>query len=234
MRSPLRLPLIVALLTLGGIAVIDTSASAQSAPARPGAQVPRPPATGTQRGRPATPAKPAEVPLPPPPKPPAAQDARFKTIYVTEGVKTETLTYVKGPRERFEFQDTVLLKQHDQKRTIQVMRSANTYLVIPDGLPAAAPAPAASAPNAAPKPPGVVIVSTTIIDTGERKNAFGYQARHVKTVIDKQPTQGACDTSKQRIETDGWYIDAPPVVAAQSEGEKAPPVAPSAARLCCG
>jgi len=145
---------------------------------------------------------------------------------VTDGVKTETVTFVKGPRERFEFQDTVLLKQHDQKRTIQVMRSANTYLVIPDGLPTAAAAPAVTAPNAAPKPPGVVIVSTTIIDTGERKNAFGYQARHVKTVIDKQPTQGACDTSKQRIETDGWYIDAPPVVATQSETEQPPPVAP--------
>src|SRR5205085_7442337 len=31
---------------------------------------------------------------------------------------------------------------------------------------------------------------------------------HVKTMIDKQP-MAACDSSKQRIETDGWYIDAP-------------------------
>ena len=32
---------------------------------------------------------------------------------------------------------------------------------------------------------------------------FGQQARHVKTMIDKQPMPGACDTTKQRIETDG-------------------------------
>jgi hypothetical protein len=33
---------------------------------------------------------------------------------------------------------------------------------------------------------------------------------------------GACDTSKQRIETDGWYIDAPPAVSNQAGAEQAP------------
>jgi hypothetical protein len=50
---------------------------------------------------------------------------------------------------------------------------------------------------------------TTIVDTGERKTAFGREARRVKVMIDRQPMPGACDTSKQRIETDGWYIDQP-------------------------
>ena len=35
------------------------------------------------------------------------------------------------------------------------------------------------------------------------------------TVLDRQPQAGACDQSKQRMETDGWYIDAPKAVAAQ-------------------
>jgi hypothetical protein len=114
----------------------------------------------------------------------------------------------------------VLLKQHDQKRTIQIMRAANTFLVSPDGMPPA-PIPGVAAPAAAPpKPPGVVLVATTIVDTGERKSAFGQQARHVKTMIDKQPMAGACDTSKQRIETDGWYIDSPPVFVAQPSPEQ--------------
>jgi hypothetical protein len=143
---------------------------------------------------------------------------RFKTTYTTEGMQTETVTYIKGQRERFEFQDMVLLKQHDQKRTIQIMRTANTYLVAPDGPPMA---PIGAAP-AAPKPPGVVMVATTIVDTGERKTAFGQQARHVKMMIDKQPAPGACDTSKQRIETDGWYIDSPPALASQAQPEQAP------------
>ncbi len=52
-------------------------------------------------------------------------------------MKTETVTFIKGERERFEFEDMVLLKQHDQKRTIQISKTANTYLVAPDGMPAA-------------------------------------------------------------------------------------------------
>src|SRR4029453_13672956 len=129
-------------------------------------------------------------------------------------MKAENVTHIKGARERYEFQDMVLLKQPDQKRTIQISKTANTYLVAPDGM-ARAPVPGA-APAAPPKPPGGIMVATTIVDTGERKAAFGQQARHVKLMIDKQPMAGACDTSKQRIETDGWYIDAPPSTTKQS------------------
>ena len=46
------------------------------------------------------------------------------------------------------------------------------------------------------------MIATTIVDTGERKDAFGQQARHVKTMVDRQPQPGACDQSKLRIETD--------------------------------
>jgi hypothetical protein len=102
----------------------------------------------------------------------------------------------------------ILLKQRDQKRTIQISKAANTYLVSPDDMPPAPIAPAAT-PAAPPKPPGTIMIATTIVDTGERKEAFGRQARHVKTMIEKRPMPGACDTSRQRIETDGWYIDTP-------------------------
>ena len=54
-----------------------------------------------------------------------------------------------------------------------------------------------AAPSAPPKPPGVIMVATTIVDTGERKAAFGQQARHVKMEqLHKQPMAGACDSSK--------------------------------------
>jgi hypothetical protein len=140
------------------------------------------------------------------------EDVRFKTVYETGDQRTEAVTFIKGPRERYEFQDMVLLKQHDQKRTIQISRAANTYFVVPEG----APQTAGLAPAVPPRPNGVIMVATTIVDTGERKMAFGRQARHVKVVIDKQPTSGACDTSRQRVETDGWYIDAPALIANQS------------------
>jgi hypothetical protein len=187
------------------------SAAAQTQTAKP--TPPRAPTTkpAPSTAKPAT-AKPAPEPAKPP-APPPPQDVRFKSTYTTGEMKTESVTYIKGERERFEFQDMVLLKQHDQKRTVQISKEAKTYLVAPIGLPPA-PMPGVD-PAAPPKPPGVVVVATTIVDTGERKTIFGQQARHVKMAIDKQPTAGACDTSKQRVETDGWYIDVPSAMAKQ-------------------
>jgi hypothetical protein len=71
------------------------------------------------------------------------------------------------------------------------------------------------------------------VDTGERKPVFGQQARRVKTTIDRQPAAGACDPSKQRVETDGWYIDAPATGASQpaSQSADAPPATGCADRV---
>ena len=105
----------------------------------------RPRQTKPQPSRPAIPkpAPPAAKPDTKPPEPikpptPPPEDVRFKSVYTTGDQRTETVTFIKGQRERFEFQDMVLLKQHDQKRTIQISRAANTYLVAPDGMPVAA------------------------------------------------------------------------------------------------
>src|SRR5688572_25285639 len=190
------------------VPVAAAQAQTQKPPAKPAPSTAKPSTAKPSTAKPAAPtAKPAPEPAPPPP-----QDVRFKSVYTNGDMKTESVTYIKGERERYEFQDMVLLKQPDQKRTIQISKTANTYLVAPDGLPAApvAPVAPAAAPGMPPKPPGMIMIATTIVDTGERKAAFGQQARHVKMMIDKQPMAGACDTSKQRIETDGWYIDAPP------------------------
>src|SRR5262249_48985492 len=92
-----------------------------------------------------------------------------------------------------------------------------SYMVIPDG---AAITPAA-VPNATPQTPGIVMMTTTIVDTGERKTVFGLQARHVKTTMDKQPAPGACDPAKQHIEMDGWYVDLP-IQAAPPDNPQTP------------
>ena len=144
----------------------------------------------------------------------------MKTAYTTAGQKTESVTYRKGQRERFEFGDVIVIKQNDLKRTLQVMTAANSYMVVPDGGMPGGLAPAA-APGAAPQTPGVVAMTTTIVDTGERKAMFGLQARHVKVTIDRQPAGPACDPSKQHIETDGWYVDLP--AGAQAAQDVTPP-----------
>lgn len=152
----------------------------------------------------------------------------FKSKYTTGDQVTESTTYVQANRERYELADMILLKQHDQKRTVQISLASNTYLVAPEGMPAT-PATAAGAPGAPPKAPGVVMMATSIVDTGERKDAFGQQARHVKTMVDRQPQAGACDQSKLRIETDGWYIDLPKAMATPSANEGLPSNAPACA-----
>ena len=194
-------------------------AGQKPAPApRPAAPTAKPPAPST--AKPAAPAavKPAE---PAPPPKPVVQDLRMKTVYTAAAQKTESVTYRKGQRERFEFGEVVVIKQHDLKRTLQIMRAANSYMVVPDGAPPAVPVPA-GAPGAAAPTPGVVTVLTAITDTGERKTLFGLQARRVRTVIDKQPAPGACDPAKLHIETDGWYVDLP--VPAQTAQDVVPPL----------
>lgn len=198
-------------------ASVPTAQVAAQTTQKPPVQTAKPPVQTAKPPQKPAPA-PATKPAPEPPKPvaaPAPQDLRYASTYTAEGLKTESVTYIKGQRERFEFQDIVLLKQPDQKRTIQIMKAANTYLVMADGAPMPGMPAAAANPAAPPKPAGLVNVLTTIVDTGERKAAFGQQARRVKTMIDRQPGPGACDTSRQRIETDGWYIDQPRALTAQ-------------------
>ena len=187
----------------------------QQRPARPAPQRP---------ARPAIPVAPAPDPAPARAAVAAAQDLRFKTVYTNANVKTESVTLIKGQRQRFEFHDTVLVRQSDQKRTIQISPATGMYLVVADGEIAAVPGTEAAV---APRPSGVVSLSTTVTDTGERKTAFGREARRVTTIIERQPGPGACDPTRQRIETDGWYIAAPSAVTSSPA-----PVQPTSGDAC--
>jgi hypothetical protein len=186
---------------------------------KPAGQKPAPSTRKPSTAKPA-PAKPAPTAKPAPE--PSPSDIRFKSRYTTGDQVTEAITYLRGTRERYELGEIILLRQHDLKQTVQISRAANTYLVVTE------PAGDAAAPAAdTQKPSGVVNVETSIADIGERKPMFGQQARRVMTVIDRQPQAGACDQTKQRLETDAWYIDAPKTLAAQ------PPSAPPSSAAAC-
>ena len=200
-----------------------TPAKPAVSPAKPPARAPAPTAKPTAKPAPAPSV--AAAPAPPAaPVPPPAQDLRFKTTYTTAGLKTESVTYMKGERERFEFADMVVIKQRDLKRTLQISPVANTYVVVPDGGPETSLPNVTALANTPPKPAGVVMVTTTVVDTGERKQVFGREARHVRMTMDKQPMPGACDQTKQRMETDGWYIDLPALMTASSPQGVTPPM----------
>jgi hypothetical protein len=146
---------------------------------------------------------------------PAKQDLKIKYKMSTSGQTMESVTMLKGARERSEtntgYMNMVNITQCDLKRTIQVSDSARKYVITSmdtsDGSGAAASPAVPSGPAEPSRRGGVVTYTTTSIDTGERKEMFGFTASHIKssTVTDSSPD--ACNPMKQRSERDGWYID---------------------------
>jgi hypothetical protein len=122
----------------------------------------------------------------------------------------QSTVYIKGARERTEMQTITTIRQCDLKRTIQLNDRARKYVIVPDseGM-AATPAPAPTTPQG-PKTTrrGAVVTHTVnITDTGERKQMFGYTARHIKTSTVMDAPAEACNPGHIEMESDGWYID---------------------------
>lgn len=131
----------------------------------------------------------------------AQADTRITARYTSAGQTSENTIYTHGQRQRMEVADqAALIQQPDLQRVVDIDNKAKTYEIVPvsDGNVAA---------SASVRSGGVVTTTTTITDTGERKQMFGYEARHLKTVMLREPGPGACDAKKQRVEADGWYID---------------------------
>ena len=149
-----------------------------------------------------------------PPAAPARNDLKLTYRTTTSGQSMEDTTMLKGARERSEMKlgygrDIINVTQCDLKRTIQISDSAKKYVITPMET---SDAPANNGQVARPvvepsRSGGVITYTTTAVDTGERKEMFGFQARHVKTSMIIESSPDACNPIKQRMETDGWYID---------------------------
>jgi hypothetical protein len=148
------------------------------------------------------------APTPPP------NDLKIKYRTTTAGQSMESTTMLKGARERSELKlgygrDIINITQCDLKRTVQISDSARKYVITPMASEdstgnSGADAAVASAPSTR---GGVITYTTSVVDTGERKEMFGFNARHVKTTTSIDSSADACTPMKQRMETDGWYID---------------------------
>jgi hypothetical protein len=151
----------------------------------------------------------------------AANDFRVKYKVTLESGgagahSTETVTMIRGARERSESHmgygyDTVTITQCDLKRTLQISDTTKKYVItrMETGQPGSTTTPGTPAP--APTTParsgGVVEYVTSSVDTGERKEMFGFTARHVKSSTSVTSSPNACNPGKMRTELDGWYID---------------------------
>ena len=145
---------------------------------------------------------------------PVANDLKITYRTTTSGNSMEMTTMLKGARERSEMKlgygrDIINITQCDLKRTLQISDSAKKYVVTPmetvtGTANTAAPVATVSEPT---RRGGVITYTTTSVDTGERKEMFGFTARHIKRTITMESSPDACSQVKQRMETDGWYID---------------------------
>lgn len=146
--------------------------------------------------------------------PAAVNNLKIKYKTNAGGQSSESATMIRGSRERTETQlgggmEMVSITQCDLKRTVQLSDTAKKYVVTPMETGASATADGDNArPAAGPSTRGgVVNYVTTSIDTGERRDMFGFKARHVKTTTTMKSSPDACSPVDQRIERDGWYID---------------------------
>lgn len=162
----------------------------------------------------------------------AVADLKVTTRNTNAGRSIESTIYIKGQRQRTETANQTSIYQCDQRRMIQANDRTRKYMI--SRLDEAAETPAAEnvttpRPAARPRRGGVVTYTITTMDTGERKQMFGYTARHIKTVTVMDAPEGTCNPGRSEIETDGWYIDLQFAFNCSADRPTAPPPQPTAA-----
>jgi len=155
----------------------------------------------------------------------ARADVKIKTKSTSGGQVSEQTVYIKGKRQRTELNETsVSILQCDLRRQLQLGVPTKTYIVTPfdqktDAAGTGATAAGQTNAGATPARRGGIVTSTfSTTDTGERKKMFGYPARRIKTSIVTESSPDACNVSRSRMETDGWYIDAQFALDCQMQG----------------
>jgi hypothetical protein len=143
----------------------------------------------------------------------ASADTKVKSRQTSGGQTYENTSYIKGKRQRSETNNgqMVMVQQCDLRRNIQIMPQAKAYIIQPYDNPAPSNAGTTSSNTSQPgavRKGGVVTSTVTTKDTGERKQIFGLTARHIITTMVMDSTPDACSPVKNKMEIDGWYIDA--------------------------
>jgi hypothetical protein len=137
-------------------------------------------------------------------------------------------SYIETDRKRVEYQSATGLPVHaggtvdvrpgprlasitrcDLEQSLDLNLEDREYVVYPHPQPLTRIASAGanlSVPQKTDSTAPTVRVETTTVDTGERKELFGHQARHVITTWKQTPLAGS-HAGPQELVTDGWYID---------------------------
>jgi len=166
---------------------------------------------------------------------PITGDFKITIKNTMAGNTSQGTTMIKGSRQREETsmamgQSQVSITQCDLKRTIQINDSARKYMIssfaADEGDTAAAGGGHAQGAAGPAQKGGVVTLTINTVDTGERKEMFGFTARHLKRTTMMESGPGACSQNKMKIENDGWYINLEYGLACES-ASRAPQMGPT-------
>jgi hypothetical protein len=144
----------------------------------------------------------------------AFADVKIKSKQTMSGQSYENTTYIKGKRQRTESMNGMMinLNQCDLRRGVQINPNTRTYIINEyqqDTTATAAKSTAAPAKSdGVIRAGGVVTTTVTVKDTGERKQMFGYTAKHLIITMETVSSPDACAKNNMKMQTDGWYIDA--------------------------
>jgi hypothetical protein len=143
----------------------------------------------------------------------ASADTKVKSRQTSGGQTYENTSYIKGKRQRSETNNgqMVVVQQCDLRRNIQIMPQAQAYIIQPYDAASNTSSTNTARPGSQPAATtkgGVVTSTVTTKDTGERKQMFGYTARHIITTMEMESSPEACSQIKSKMQIDGWYIDA--------------------------
>ena len=154
----------------------------------------------------------------------SAQNYKIKQTTSMMGQDMSSTVYVKGSRKRTESSgmmgmggDVADIEQCDLKRDIKLSDKKKQYFIAPFATNAGdtnsptgrqSPPPAGKVTGRVTKG-GTLTMTSSINDTGERKQMFGLTARHIKTSMKMESSPDACSASNVQMETDGWYVDLP-------------------------
>ncbi|MGB2912746.1 MAG: hypothetical protein WBB81_04240 [Pyrinomonadaceae bacterium] len=140
----------------------------------------------------------------------AFADVKIKSKQTMGGQTSENTTYIKGKRQRTEMMGGVMvtITQCDIGRDLQLAPQTRTYTVsyyddgtgTPGAVNASQTGPATKG--------GTMYVTTTIKDTGERRQMFGFTARHIIQTVETESSPDSCNPTKSKMEMDMWVIDA--------------------------
>ncbi len=164
----------------------------------------------------------------------ASADIKIKTRTTVMGHSTENTVYIKGARQRNEMSygghgGAVSIIQCDQKRMITIAGDQCMVMSMGGGETSCPATPNMGAmargmgksEAETPRKGGVLTITRTSTDTGERQDMFGYKARHIKSTMAMESSPDACNQSHMKMEIDGWYADLSAGFSCGDEGYRA-------------